>query len=301
MIYTVTFNPSLDYVVKVPDLNVGKVNRSTEEVIIPGGKGINVSMVLTNLGIDTRAVAFTAGFTGETFKKLVKEKNLNADFIDIDEGTTRINVKIRSGEVTEVNGQGPMVSAEHIGRLYEKLDYLDSDDYLVLAGSIPDSMPRSVYMDIMQRLQFNDIKIVVDATGELLINVLPYKPFLVKPNKDELAAIFGVEINSATDVIKYGKILQEKGAKNVLVSMSGDGAILIAEDGNIYQSKAPKGEVKNEVGAGDSMVAGFLAGYIETGDFEKSLRIGICAGSASAFSEELAKKEELVELYKKLY
>lgn len=301
MIYTVTFNPSLDYVVKVPELNVGKVNRSSSEVIIPGGKGINVSMVLTNLGIDTRAVAFTAGFTGETFKKLVKEKNLNADFIDIAEGTTRINVKIRSGEVTEVNGQGPMVSAEHIGRLYEKLDYLDSDDYLVLAGSIPDSMPRSVYMDIMQRLQFNDIKIVVDATGELLINVLPYKPFLVKPNKDELATIFDVDIHTKEDVIKYGKILQEKGAKNVLVSMAGDGAILIAEDGNIYQSAAPKGEVKNEVGAGDSMVAGFLAGYIETGDFEKSLRIGICAGSASAFSEELAKKEELVELYKGMY
>lgn len=301
MIYTVTFNPSLDYVVKVPELNVGKVNRSSSEVIIPGGKGINVSMVLTNLGIDTRAVAFTAGFTGETFKKLVKDKNLNADFIDIDEGTTRINVKIRSGEVTEVNGQGPMVSAEHIGRLYEKLDYLDSDDYLVLAGSIPDSMPRSVYMDIMQRLQFNDIKIVVDATGELLINVLPYKPFLVKPNKDELAVIFEVDINTKEDVIKYGKILQEKGAKNVLVSMAGDGAILIAEDGNVYQSEAPKGEVKNEVGAGDSMVAGFLAGYIETGDFEKSLRIGICAGSASAFSEELAKKEDLVELYKGMY
>lgn len=301
MIYTVTFNPSLDYVVKVPELNVGKVNRSSSEVIIPGGKGINVSMVLTNLGIDTRAVAFTAGFTGETFKKLVKDKNLNADFIDIDEGTTRINVKIRSGEVTEVNGQGPMVSAEHIGRLYEKLDYLDSDDYLVLAGSIPDSMPRSVYMDIMQRLQFNGIKIVVDATGELLINVLPYKPFLVKPNKDELAAIFEVDINTKEDVIKYGKILQEKGAKNVLVSMAGDGAILIAEDGNVYQSEAPKGEVKNEVGAGDSMVAGFLAGYIETGDFEKSLRIGICAGSASAFSEELAKKEELVELYRGMY
>ncbi len=298
MIYTVTFNPSLDYVIKVPELNVGKVNRSTEETIIPGGKGINVSMVLTNLGVDTRALAFTAGFTGETFKKLIKEKNINADFIDIEEGTTRINVKIRSGEVTEINGQGPMVSTHHIGTLYEKLDYLDSDDYLVLAGSIPDSMPRSVYMDIMQRLQFNNIKIVVDATGELLINVLPYKPFLVKPNKDELAAIFEVDIKSTEDVIKYGKILQEKGAKNVLVSMAGDGAILIAEDGKVYESKAPKGEVKNEVGAGDSMVAGFLAGYIETADLEKSLKIGICAGSASAFSEELATKEELIELYK---
>lgn len=301
MIYTVTFNPSLDYVVTVPELTTGKVNRSSSEEIIPGGKGINVSMVLTNLGVDTRAVAFTAGFTGATFKKLVGEKKLNADFIDIEEGTTRINVKIRSGEITEINGQGPMVSSHHIGRLYEKLDYLDSDDYLVLAGSIPDSMPRSVYMDIMQRLQFNDIKIVVDATGELLINVLPYKPFLVKPNKDELAAIFDVEINTKDDVIKYGKILQEKGARNVLVSMSGDGAVLIAEDGNVYQSEAPNGEVKNEVGAGDSMVAGFLAGYIETEDYEKSLRIGICAGSASAFSEELATKEELVELYRKMY
>lgn len=297
MIYTVTFNPSLDYVVTVPELGVGKVNRSSSERIVPGGKGVNVSMVLSNLGVDNKAIGFAAGFTGDVFKKLLKEKGLNSDFITLDEGTTRINVKLRSEEETEVNCRGPKVSSQYIGVLYEKLDYLDGEDYLVLAGSIPDTMPSSAYMDILQRLQGKDIKFIVDATGDLLLNVLPYKPFLIKPNNLELGAMFGVEINDREDVIKYGKLLMEKGARNVLVSRSKDGAILLAEDGNIYESEAPTGEVKNSVGAGDSMLAGFLAGYIDSGDYKKALHMGICAGSASAFSEDLATKAEVTELY----
>lgn len=297
MIYTVTFNPSLDYVVSVEDFAVGKVNRaSSAERILPGGKGINVSIVLTNLGIDNKAIGFTAGFTGEVLKNLLRERNINYDFISLDEGTTRINVKLKTGMETEINCQGPVVKEQFIGTLYEKLDYLDEDDYLVLAGSIPDTMPKSLYMDIIDRLKYNKSKVIVDATGELLLNVLPYKPFLIKPNITELGLLFNVEIKDREDVIFYGKKLMEKGAENVLVSMAEEGAVLLAGDGGIYQKKAPEGIVKNSVGAGDSMLAGFLAGYIETKDYEKALSMGICAGSASAFSEELATKEEIMNL-----
>lgn len=297
MIYTVTFNPSLDYVVAVEDFAVGKVNRaSSTEKILPGGKGINVSIVLTNLGIDNKAIGFTAGFTGEVLKNLLRERNINYDFVSLDEGTTRINVKLKIGMETEINCQGPAVKEQFIGTLYEKLDYLDEDDYLVLAGSIPDTMPKSVYMDIIDRMKYNKSRVIVDATGELLLNVLPYRPFLIKPNITELGMLFDVEIKDREDVIYYGKKLMEKGAKNVLVSMAAEGAVLLAEDGGIYQKKAPEGIVKNSVGAGDSMLAGFLAGYIETNDYEKALSMGICAGSASAFSEELATKEEIMNL-----
>ncbi len=295
MVYTVTFNPSLDYVVSVPDYETGRVNRAASERILPGGKGINVSIVLTNLGVDNKAIGFTAGFTGEVLKTLLKERGINSDFIALDEGLTRINIKLTDNE-TEINCQGPMVSQQYIGALYEKLDYLDEEDYLVLAGSIPDTMPKSVYMDILQRLQDNGLKVIVDATGDLLLNVLPYKPFLIKPNNFELEEMFGVEIKDREDVITYGKKLKEMGARNVLISRAGDGGILLAEDGNIYESEAPKGDVKNSVGAGDSMLAGFLAGYIANGDYEKALKMGICAGSASAFSEELATKAEIFDL-----
>ncbi len=298
MIYTVTFNPSLDYVVDVPEFGMGRVNRTSEERIIPGGKGVNVSIVLSNLGIDTRALCFVAGFTGKAFKTLLDNKKINADYINVEEGTTRINVKLRTGEETEINGKGPVVNNEHLLTLQQKLDYLDEEDFLVLAGSIPDSMPKSTYMDIMQRLQYNNIKIIVDAGGELLLNVLPYKPFLIKPNVAELSEIFGVEVKTKDDAITYGKKLMEKGARNVLISMAADGAVLLAEDGNVYQAVAPKGVVKNSVGAGDSMLAGFLAGYIQEGDYKQAFNMGICAGSASAFSEELATKSEIEELMK---
>ncbi|MBQ8317581.1 MAG: 1-phosphofructokinase [Lachnospiraceae bacterium] len=293
MIYTVTFNPSLDYVVTVPDLKVGSLNRASSEKVLPGGKGINVSIVLTNLGIENKAIGFISGFTGKVLKDLLRERGINSDFIKLDRGLTRINVKVRGDEETEINCQGPRVDDVYIGELYEKLDYLDADDYLVLAGSIPDTMPKSLYQEILHRLKDNGLKVIVDATGELLLNVLPYKPFLIKPNDVELGNLFDVEINTKEDVITYAKKLQEKGARNVLVSRAEKGAILVTEDGNVYEHAAPQGEVLNSVGAGDSMLAGFLAGYTADGDMEKALKLGICAGSASAFSEDLATQREV--------
>lgn len=301
MIYTVSFNPSLDYVLDVPDFATGRVNRASYENIMPGGKGINVSIVLSNLGVENKALGFIAGFTGETLKRLLEKKGINTDFILLEDGMTRINVKLRAEEETEVNGKGPSIKEVHISSLYEKLGYLDEDDILVLAGSIPDSMPKSAYMDIMKLLEDKNIKIVVDATNDLLMNVLPYKPFMIKPNNHELGEIFKVEIKTKDDVIKYGKKLMDKGARNVLVSMAKDGAVLLAEDGRIYQSEAPKGELKNSVGAGDSMVAGFIAGYMEGGSYERAFQMGVCTGSASAFSEELATRQEVMELIDKYY
>ncbi len=297
MIYTVTFNPSLDYILDLTEFERNQVNRTTGEKILPGGKGINVSIVLQNLGIDSRAICFTSGFTGDALKALLMQRDMNADFIDIANGLTRINVKMRCGDETEVNGQGPEIKSEDIAELYEKLGYLDQDDYLVLAGSLPDSMSKTTYMDIMQMLQYNNNKIIVDATGELLTNVLSYHPFLIKPNRTELGNLFGVEVTTMDQAEMYAKKLQERGARNVLVSMSYQGAVLVTEDGRVIRAAAPKGQVKNSVGAGDSMLAGFLAGYIERDDYEYALKLGICAGSASAFSEELATKEEIEALY----
>ncbi len=297
MIYTVTFNPSLDYILDLSELNMNHVNRTSAERILPGGKGINVSIVLHNLGVDNKAICFTSGFTGDALKTLLQQRDMNADFINISQGLTRINVKLRSGGETEINGQGPEIKSEDIAELYEKLGYLDEEDYLVLAGSLPDTMSKSTYMDIMQMLQYNNSKIIVDATGELLLNVLPYKPFLIKPNNHELGNLFGVEVNTREDAVKYAKKLIEKGARNVLVSMSASGAVMVTEDGDVYEADAPQGEVKNSVGAGDAMLAGFLAGYIKYEDFDKAFKLGICAGSASAFSEEMATRDEVMKLY----
>ena len=296
MIYTVTFNPSLDYIVDVTDFKTGVVNRTTGEKIFAGGKGINVSMVLKNLGMSNTSLGFTAGFTGNEIKRLLGEKGVNTDFIEVEDGISRINVKLRSNEESEINGQGPVITEDNIKKLYEKLDCLKESDVLVLAGSIPDVMPSSMYMDIMKHLEGRGINIVVDATRNLLTNVLAYKPFLIKPNNHELGEIFGVKIGNKADVITYAKKMQEKGARNVLVSMAGDGAVLVAEDGSIFQSEAPKGKVVNSVGAGDSMVAGFIAGYLEDGSYGKAFQMGVCTGSASAFSEELATKAEVVTL-----
>lgn len=296
MIYTVTFNPSLDYIVSVDDFTCGIVNRTTDEIIFPGGKGINVSMVLKNLGFENTALGFLAGFTGNRIQELLEEKGVRTDFISVENGISRINVKLRSNEETEINGQGPAIAEMDIEKLYEKLDTLSDGDILVLAGSIPDVMPGSMYMDIMKHLQNKDLKIVVDATKDLLVNVLQYHPFLIKPNNHELGEIFGVKIENKADVITYAKKMQEKGARNVLVSMAGDGAVLVAEDGSIFRSEAPKGKVVNSVGAGDSMVAGFIAGYLENGSYEKAFQMGVCTGSASAFSEELATKAEVIAL-----
>lgn len=301
MIYTVSFNPSLDYVVDVPQIELGRVNRAQSEILYPGGKGINVSIVLTNLGIENEALGFIAGFVGETLEMLLAKKGIKTDFIRLPEGVTRINVKIRAKEETELNGKGPFIEECYVQKLYDKLDRLNDKDVLVLAGSIPDCMPKSSYMDIMKRLADKNIPIVVDATKELLVNVLPYKPFLVKPNNHELGEVFGVTIKTKEAVVQYAKELANEGARNILVSMAGEGAVLLAEDGSVYMSDAPVGVLKNSVGAGDSMVAGFLAGYLQTGNYEKAFQMGVCTGSASAFSEELATKEEVMSLLHKTF
>ena len=265
MIYTVTFNPSLDYIVSVDDFMLGRVNRTRAEIIYPGGKGINVSMVLKNLGHDSHALGFMAGFTGQEIVRLLDEWGVQSDFIRVEQGISRINVKLRSNEESEINGQGPAIAEEHIRQLYQQLDRLEDGDVLVLAGSIPDVMPDDIYMDIMKHLSSKKLHIIVDATRDLLVNVLPYHPFLIKPNNHELGEVFGVELEDKEEVFTYAAKLQERGARNVLVSMAGDGALLVAEDGHIYKEGVCRGTVKNSVGAGDSMVAGFLAGYLEKG------------------------------------
>ncbi len=296
MIYTVTFNPSIDYIVSVEDLKLGYVNRTSAELMFPGGKGINVSMVLSNLGIENTAFGFLAGFTGESVQNMLEANGVNADFIKVKEGTTRINVKIRAQQESEINGMGPAIDEQDIKALYEKLGKLKDGDILVLAGSIPTVMPETMYSDIMEYLKDKDIKIVVDATKDLLLNVLKYKPFFVKPNNHELGEIYGVELNTREDVVPYAKKMQEQGARNVLVSMAGEGAVLVAENGEVYKSRCPEGKVRNSVGAGDSMVAGFIAGFLKTGDYKEALRSGLLTGSASAFSDNLATLEEVERL-----
>lgn len=301
MIYTVTFNPAIDYVIKVDDLTLGKVNRTKREDVYCGGKGINVSNVLSNLGIDSVGLGFIAGFTGDAIEAGAKKLGFQPDFIRLREGMTRINVKIKSNEESEINGQGPVIHDDELEQMFQKIDQLKDGDMLVLAGSIPASLPEDIYERIMERLQGRDIQIVVDATKDLLLNVLKYHPFMIKPNNHELGEMFGIELKDNDEIIEHAKKLQEKGARNVLVSMAGDGAILVTEDGDAHMGPCPKGEVKNSVGAGDSMVAGFITGYLKSnGNYEEALKMGTAAGSASAFSEDLATGEKIMELYKQL-
>ena len=285
MIYTVTFNPSLDYIVSVNDFQLGLTNRTDSELILPGGKGINVSTILMNLGIDSTAFGFAAGFTGEEIIREVEAMGIRSDFIKIDRGISRINLKLKNIDGTEINGSGPEISEEKIEELLRKLDILGEGDILVLAGSIPASMPADMYSTIMERLQHKNVTFIVDATKDLLINVLKYKPFLIKPNNHELGELFDVKLTTREEVIPYGKKLQKQGARNVLISMAGEGAVLVAEDGSVYEAPAPKGTLVNAVGAGDSMVAGFTAGWIEKKDYRHAFYMGVSAGSASAFSE----------------
>ena len=273
MIYTVTFNPSLDYIVRVDNFKPGVINRTTYENILPGGKGINVSIVLSNLGHKSVALGFMAGFTGDDIAELMKGFGCGVDLIRVEEGFSRINVKLKSGEETEING-----------------------DILVISGSVPGSLPRDVYERIMQRLEGKGIRIVVDAEKDLLVGTLRCRPWLVKPNERELGDIYGVTLRTQDEVIPYAKKLQEDGARNVLISMAGEGAVFISENGEILKSSAPKGILVNSVGAGDSMVAGFISGYLETGDFREAFRMGIAAGSASAFSPDLATRPEVEAL-----
>lgn len=299
MIYTVTFNPAIDYIVHTGDMELGSVNRSSAEEIYFGGKGINVSAVLRELGLDSVALGFTAGFTGRAIEEGLADMGVKSDFVRLEKGFSRINVKIKSSLETELNGQGPDIPKEAQEELMQKLDMLSDGDILVLAGSIPGSLPSDVYEKIMERLQGKNLKVVVDATKDLLLNVLKYKPFLIKPNNHELGEMFGRKLETTEEIALYAGKLQEMGAVNVLVSMAGDGALLLDENGKVHTCGVCKGKVKNSVGAGDSMVAGFVAGSLD-GDYSYALKLGTACGGATAFSEGLAKKELISELLSQL-
>lgn len=296
MIFTVTFNPSLDYIVRVDEMRLGTINRTNYEQILPGGKGINVSIVLGNLGHPSRALGFSAGVTGAALEKLLADTGVDADLVHVKAGFTRINAKIKAVEETELNGQGPRIAPEDVDALFSKLDVLGQDDTLVISGSVPNTLPSDMYEQVMERLTGRGVRIVVDAERDLLTRVLPYRPFLVKPNNHELGDIFGVTLKTRDEVVPYALRMQEMGAQNVLVSMAGEGGVLVAADGQVYQSPAAKGTVVNSVGAGDSCVAGFLAGLMETGSYQTAFRMGLAAGSASAFSDHLATRSEVEDL-----
>ncbi len=296
MIYTVTFNPAIDYVVRVEEFSLGQINRSSREEIQFGGKGINVSVMLNHLGTDSCALGFLAGFTGKAIEDDLHRMGIRTDFIHLSQGMTRINVKLKAKEETEINGQGPEISQADFQKLLEQVALLQPGDTLVLAGSIPQSLPDDVYERIIQSLAGKDIQVVVDATRDLLCHVLKYRPFLIKPNHIELGEIFDRTLHTDEEIRECASLLQQRGARSVLVSMAGDGAILLDETGAFHKIAAPKGKVKNSVGAGDSMVAGFLAGYLQSRDYETALRIGAAAGSATAFSEGLAQRDEVQAL-----
>lgn len=296
MIFTVTFNPSLDYIVRVDEMRLGTINRTNYEQLLPGGKGINVSIVLGNLGHPSRALGFSAGVTGVALEKLLADAGVDADLVHVKEGFTRINAKVKAIEETELNGQGPRIAPEDVDALFSKLDVLGQDDTLVISGSVPNTLPSDMYEQVMERLAGRGVRIVVDAERDLLTRVLPYRPFLVKPNNHELGDIFGVTLKTRDEVVPYARCMQEMGAQNVLVSMAGEGGVLVAADGQVYQSPAAKGTVVNSVGAGDSCVAGFLAGLMETGSYQTAFRMGLAAGSASAFSDHLATRPEVEDL-----
>ena len=296
MVYTVTFNPALDYVVRMSRFQAGETNRTESDELQWGGKGINVSTVLRNLGVDNVALGFLAGFTGQALDQGLRQAGIATDFIWLPEGLTRINVKIKAGQETEINGMGPAIPSGALEEVFEKLDRLQSGDVLVLAGSIPASLPDDVYQRILARLEGRDILTVVDATRDLLCAVLPYRPFLIKPNRDELGEIFGRVLTTDAEIEDCARQLQARGARNVLVSMAGAGSLLLDETGAVHRLGVPKGKVHNSVGAGDSMVAGFLAGWLEHHDYAMAHRLGAATGSATAFSDGLATKEQVMAL-----
>ena len=301
MIYTVTFNPAIDYIVRMSDkLLPGMTNRSDSEDCYFGGKGINVSTILKNLGLESTALGFTAGFTGKAIEESVRGKGIIADFIELEEGISRINVKIKGEAETEINAQGPKIPEEARKKLFDKVAALKDGDMIILAGSIPNSLPNDVYEKLIALVADKKVDVVVDATKDLLKNVLKYHPFLIKPNNHELGEMFGTVLKTDDEIEFYAKKLQELGARNVLISMAGDGAMLIAETGEKFRIGVPKGKVKNSVGAGDSMVAGFIAGYFKNKSYEEALKMGTAAGSATAFSDDLATGDAILELYKNL-
>lgn len=300
MIYTVTFNPSIDYIVSMDNFSLGKTNRTTEEKMFPGGKGINVSTVLTNLGISNIALGFIAGFTGSEIKRLSQDRGILCNFITLPSGNNRINIKLKDYDGTEINGSGPDIPKDKLQELLEQLQCLKDRDTLILAGSIPSSVPSHIYQIILETLKSKNINVVVDATKDLLMNTLQFRPFLIKPNRHELEEAFDITIESKEDAIRYARHLQRLGARNVMVSLSGDGAVLISEEGESFEADVPPGKLVNAVGSGDSMIAGFLAGFEISGDYEYAFRMAVAAGSASAYSEELATKEEIMTLLSQL-
>ncbi len=303
MIYTITFNPALDYTVNVGEFKIGEINRTTYESIMPGGKGINVSYVLKNLGYDSTALGFIAGFSGMEIARIISESGLNSDFIAVSGGVSRINVKIKSSVETEINARGPEITEKHMKMLLTKIDNIKKGDTLILAGSVPSSVGENTYSSILEHMNLehmngSGVLVVIDAENNLLMNTLKYRPFLVKPNNYELCSIFNVPVSNDKDVIaKYASVLHQLGAKNVLVSMAGDGAVLVTENACVLKCDAPKGDVINSVGAGDSMVAGFIAGWYEKHDYEYAFKMGVSAGSARCFSDKLAELEQVKKIF----
>lgn len=300
MIYTITLNPALDYIVQVDELEIGKINRIKTEKILPGGKGLNVSIVLKNLGIENIALGIIAGFTGEELINKMEKYKIKTDFIKAQNGITRINVKINSKQETALNGNGPQITNYEIEELLSKIEKIEKNDIVILAGNIPKWIKNDIYEIICMRLRKKEVTFIVDSSKELLINILKYEPFLIKPNKEELEETFKIKINTKEELIKYAKKMQQMGANNVLISLGGDGALLATSEDKIYFSEAPKGQVINTVGAGDSMIAGFIAGFCQTKNYEYALKMGIAAGSASAFSTNLATREQIKELFNKI-
>lgn len=308
MIYTITFNPALDYTVQVEEFEIGKINRTKSESILAGGKGLNVSIILKRLGIENTALSFIAGFTGKELERKIQQYNIKTEFIETAKGYTRINVKISSLEKksliqkgeTALNGNGPEITQENIEELLKKIKKINSNDMAILSGNVPKCINEDIYEIICKELNENNVKFVVDASQKLLMNCLKYKPFFIKPNKDELEETFNTKIKTKKEIIIYAKKLQEKGAQNVLISLGGDGAILLTEKNEVYYSNTPKGQVINTVGAGDSMVAGFVAGYLKKKDYKEALKLGIASGSATAFSAGLAMNEEINGLLKQI-
>ena len=300
MIYTVTLNPSLDYVVRVDHFETGKVNRTVGEQVFYGGKGINVSAVLAQLGMESRVLGFAGGFTGEEIIKGITAMGLKGDLIKVKNGMSRINVKLKSDEETEINGRGPEITPQELEQLLKKVEELEDGDALVLSGSIPPSLKQDVYEQILERISGKKVLTAVDAEGTLLLRTLPYRPFFIKPNLRELEGMFGVSLKEISEIRKYAAKLQDMGAENVLISMAGDGAMLLAADGQFYEQKAASGKVKNSVGAGDSMTAGFLAGCLEKGDYQYALKLGTACGGATAFADGLGTREEIWDLLEKM-
>lgn len=301
MIYTVTLSPALDYVLRLPELTDKDINRAKKSDIFYGGKGINVSVILTRLGIRNTALGFAAGFTGKELERLLKNDGIETDFVSVSHGMTRINVKIFADKHVDVNAPGSELFPEDIEKLYSKLDKLQEGDVLVLAGTVPASVPLDIYERIMERLQSRGVKFVVDTTGESLKKVLKYRPFLIKPNHHELSELSGIDISAddVDEIVRQASKLQEAGARNVLVSRGGKGATLLDENGGVHSIGIVPGTMINNVGCGDSMVAGFIAGYEKTGNYREALRLGSASGNASAFCEGLAQKEDIENILAK--